>query len=32
MISSQAKLVEGGQLDQKTMMKLAKKFKGKLRF
>jgi len=32
MISSQSKLVEGGQLDQKTMMKLAKKFKGKLKF
>jgi len=26
MISSQAKIVEGGELDQKTMMKLAKKF------
>lgn len=32
MIKSQSKMAEGGQLDQKTMMKLAKKMKGKMKF
>lgn len=32
MIRSQSKIAEGGQLDQKTMMKLAKKFRGKMKF
>ncbi|MDP3881475.1 MAG: signal recognition particle receptor subunit alpha [Nanoarchaeota archaeon] len=31
MMSSQAKIVEGGELDQKTMMKLAKKFGRRMR-
>jgi signal recognition particle subunit SRP54 len=33
MIKNQSKIVEGGELDQKTMMKLARKFgKKKIRF
>jgi len=32
MITSQSKMVEGGSLDQKTMMKLAKKFGRKMKF
>lgn len=32
MIKSQAKVAEGGQMDQKTMMKLAKKYARKLKF
>ncbi|MBX4212359.1 signal recognition particle receptor subunit alpha [Candidatus Pacearchaeota archaeon] len=32
MIKSQSKIAEGGSLDQKTMMKLAKKFGRKMRF
>jgi hypothetical protein len=32
MIKSQAKMAEGGQMDQKTIMKLAKKYAGKMKY